>query len=135
MSASFFDSTFSPLAQALHVRAYRQEVLAGNIANADTPGYRARDLDFHRALEQELGNGGGTLQLIRTDPRQLTATGQDPISAYVGYRTGAAMGIAGNNVDLAQEENRFTGNSLAYETDLTILSQRIRQLQLAIKGS
>lgn len=135
MSTSFWDNAFSPLTQAMHVRAFRQELLAGNIANANTPGYRARDLDFGRALAGELGNGVGELELRRTNSRQLAGNGNDPLSSFVGYRTGVPMGIAGNNVDLSQEENRFTSNALAYEVDLKFLSQRISQLKLAIKGS
>lgn len=135
MSLSFFGSSFTPLAQAMHVRAFRQEVLAGNIANADTPGYRARDLSFHQALVSELDGGGDTLALRRTNSRQFPVTSGDPLAAFVEYRTGGAMGIDGNNVDLSGEESQFTSNALDYEADLAFLTQRIKQLQLAIKGN
>jgi len=135
MTTSMFDSAFAPLAQALRVRAERQQVLASNIANVDTPGYRARDIDFRAAMEAELGGGTGALPLRRTEPRQLPAGTSDPLAPFIGYRTGQPMGIDGNNVTLSREESRFTNNALAYRADLTFLSGRIKGLKTAITGN
>ncbi len=135
MTVSLLDAVFRPLAPALELRAYRQGLLAANIANADTPNYKARDLDFARTLAAERNGGGGTLALRRTQPGQLPGLGTNPEAAFVGYRTGQAMGIDGNNVDLAQAEARFSANALAYEADLTFLIGRIKTLRLAIRGS
>ncbi len=119
----------------MQVRAFRQELLAGNIANADTPGYRARDINFKAALEAEMRGAGASLPLLRDNPRQFSGAPTNPLDSFVGYRTGGAMGIDGNNVNLSQEEARFTSNALGYEADLTFLTHRINALKLAIKGN
>jgi len=135
MAPSLFDSAFSPLSQALRVRAERQQVLAGNIANADTPGYRARDVDFGAAMAAEMGGSSGALPLRRTSPRHLAGASGDNLAPFIGYRTGGTMGIDGNNVDLAREDTRFTSNALAYRADLSFLHGRIQGLKMAITGS
>lgn len=135
MVPSLFDSAFTPLAQALQVRAERQQVLAGNIANVDTPGYRARDIDFRAAMAAELAGTAGSLNLRRTESRQLPGIQTDGLAPFIAYRTGLSMGIDGNNVELAREEARFTANALAYQADLKFLSGRIRNLRQAITGN
>ncbi len=135
MVPSLFNSVFTPLAQALQVRAERQQVLAGNIANVDTPGYRARDINFRAAMAAELAGTEGTLSLRRTESRQLPGMQSDGLAPFIAYRTNLPMGIDGNNVDLAREEARFTANALAYQADLKFLSGRIRNLRRAITGN
>lgn len=135
MAPALFDSVFTPLAQALQVRSERQQVLAGNIANVDTPGYRARDIDFHAAMAAELAGTEGGLNLRRTESRQLPGMQSDGLAPFIAYRTDLPMGIDGNNVDLAREEARFTANALAYQADLKFLSSRIRNLRQAITGN
>lgn len=133
--SSILDQAFTPLAQALELRAYRQQILASNIANADTPGYRAKDLNFRAALAAETGGPNKALPLRRNDPRQIAGGSSTAPTQYVGYRSGQPMGIDGNNVDLANEEARFSRNAIAYEADLSFLSGQIKELQLAIKGN
>lgn len=135
MTPSLFDAAFAPLAQALQVRAERQQVLAGNIANVDTPGYRVRDIDFRAAMAAELAGTEGGLNLRRTESRQLPGIQSDGLAPFISYRTDLPMGIDGNNVDLAHEEARFTANALAYQADLKFLSSRIRNLRQAITGN
>ncbi len=98
--------------QALRVRSLRQEVLAGNIANADTPGYRARELSF----EEAMGNADAQMQTM------------------VRERVGAAPNQDGNTVSIDQERNAFLENALRYEVSLTLVNNQLRGLMSAVEG-
>lgn len=100
--------------EALVLRARRQQVLAGNIANADTPGYKALDFDFARALESATRRPGAELRLT-------------PVAA-------AQPAADGNSVDMDAERARFADNAVRYEAALRALNGQIRTLLDAIKG-
>jgi flagellar basal-body rod protein FlgB len=121
-------------AQALDLLAQRQKVLAGNIANADTPGYQARDFDFSQALAQARGQAGGTAV---TDARHLQASGA-PASAGsrpdVLYRTADQPALDGNTVDLDRERAHFADNALRYEATLRFINHDVRTQLSAITG-
>ncbi len=132
---SLLDRSFAPLQQALDLRAYRQQLLAANIANADTPGYKATDLHFAQALQSALAGQPGSLPLKTDQSGQLQAAGAPPsAAAFVGYRQGNQQGLDGNTVDMNHEQAAFASNSINYEADLTMLTQRIRNLSAAITG-
>jgi flagellar basal-body rod protein FlgB len=122
--------------QALRVRDQRQQVLASNIANADTPNYKARDLDFKAALQGALQGapaaGGATL--ATTAPGHLAA--QPGLAAEAGllYRTPAQGSVDGNTVDMDSERAAFADNAIHYEFNLTRISQQIKSLMAAIQG-
>ncbi|WP_300341839.1 flagellar basal body rod protein FlgB [Accumulibacter sp.] len=120
--------------QALSLRANRQQVLAGNIANADTPHYQARDFDFSAALQNAVsGRSGGSLQLATTSPRHTPgAAGTSPVTLM--YRQPTQASADGNTVDMDVERAQFAENAFFYEAGLTFLSGRIRTLQTAIQG-
>lgn len=102
--------------EALVLRARRQQVLAGNIANADTPGYRAVDFDFARALESATRRPG-TVPQVRLTPLAAVQPAAD-----------------GNSVDMDAERARFADNAVRYEAALRALNGQIRTLLDAIKG-
>jgi flagellar basal-body rod protein FlgB len=122
--------------QALRVRDQRQQVLASNIANADTPNYKARDLDFKTALQGALqaapAADGATL--AATAPGHLS--GKPGLAAEAGllYRTPAQGSVDGNTVDLDAERAAFADNAIHYEFNLTRLTQQIKGLMAAIQG-
>lgn len=131
------DPFFATRALALDLRAQRSETLASNIANADTPGYKARDFDFAAVFEAALKRGGsvaGPLTLTRTSPRHLGGLPGSHSAPELQYRIPAQASIDGNTVELDSELGQFTDNALHYQADLTFLSQQIRGLQLAITG-
>ncbi|MHB1354121.1 MAG: flagellar basal body rod protein FlgB [Thiobacillus sp.] len=120
--------------QALRVRDQRQQVLASNIANADTPNYKARDLDFKAALQGALqGTQTGGTALATTAPGHLAgkAGGAD---AGLLYRTPAQGSVDGNTVDVDAERAAFAENAIQYEFNLTRLNQQIKGLLAAIQG-
>jgi len=122
--------------QALRVRDQRQQVLASNIANADTPDYKARDLDFKSALQGALKAApvAGGVMLATTTPGHLG--GKPGLAADAGllYRTPAQGSVDGNTVDMDAERAAFADNAVHYEFNLTRLSQQIKGLLSVIQG-
>ena len=120
---------------ALGVRATRQQTLAANIANADTPHYKARDVDFRGALEAAMGGRlGGPVELARTSARHIEAKGDASMDASLKYRTETQSSVDGNTVDMDVERAAFAENSVQYEALLTFISGRLRTMQNAIQG-
>ncbi|NLC37013.1 MAG: flagellar basal body rod protein FlgB [Alcaligenaceae bacterium] len=118
----------------LQLRQQRQEVLSANIANADTPHYKARDFDFTKALEEAMG-GGGSLRLPATE-LNLTSARHIPGSAGAGkgtadllYRQPFQPSLDGNTVDMDVERVQFADNTARYQADLSIISARMRSLR------
>ncbi|WP_297526593.1 flagellar basal body rod protein FlgB [Thiohalobacter sp.] len=126
-----FDSALGPLPQALKLRARRTEVLASNLANADTPNYKARDIDFRAAFDQAQG---------RRLAMRVTQPGHIPLGepAYGGaplkFRVPSQPSLDGNTVDSQVEQAAFSENAVRYQATLTFLSGRIKGLKAAIKG-
>lgn len=117
--------------EALNLRAQRQEILAANIANADTPGYQARDIDFSSELNKALTQGrasGNSLSLTTTSARHIPgATFTAPASELL-YRVPDQPALDGNTVDMDRERTQFAENSLQYQTDLTVLGGQIKNM-------
>jgi len=115
--------------QALSLRARRNEVLANNIANADTPRFKARDLDFRQALNEQ----GAKVRLVRTDPRHIPARASGP-SGDILYRVPMQPALDGNTVEADVEQAAFAENAIQYQASLMFLSGRISGLRSAIRG-
>lgn len=131
---SKLDNAFSSPQQALGLRAYRQQVLAGNIANADTPNYKARDFDFATALKEAAsGRSGGNLPLATTSPRHLTG-GIEAGPTRLMYRTPAQASLDGNTVEMDAERAQFSDNAVQYEAGLTFITNQIKMLMAATQG-
>jgi len=122
-------------AQALDLRARRSEVLASNIANADTPGYKARDFDFAAQLRAAMGGadtGHGAIAMQRTSPRHLGGSPSASPAVDLKYRVPAQSSIDGNTVETETELAQFSDNALHYQADIAFLSSQIRMLQAAV---
>ncbi len=130
------DDMLSFNTQALRVREQRQQVLASNIANADTPNYKARDLDFKTALQSALqgtpANGGTTL--ATTAPGHLAGNPGAAGEAGLLYRTPAQGSVDGNTVNMDAERAAFADNAVHYEFNLTRITQQIKTMMAAIQG-
>lgn len=120
---------------ALSIRGQRQQMIASNIANADTPNYKARDIDFSTAMNNVLQRNAGQTpsELAKTAPQHLDTQGAVGGSPQL-YRTTVQGNIDGNTVDMDVERNQFTDNALRYEASLTILNMQIRNMLSAIQG-
>lgn len=122
--------------QALHIREQRQQVLASNIANGDTPNYKARDLDFKAALQGALQASptAGGVALATTTAGQLSGNPAVTADAGLLYRTPAQGSVDGNTVDMDAERAAFADNSVHYEFNLNRISQQIKNMLAVIQG-
>ncbi len=121
--------------EALNLRAQRQEVLAANIAHADTPNYKARDFDFASRLSQavEQGRAAQSVTLSATSARHLQAEASAMPDADLLYRVPSQSSIDGNTVEMDAERINFADNALRYEANLTVLSAKIKSLLSAVQ--
>ncbi len=118
--------------QALAVFNRRSEVLAANLANADTPGYKARDIDFRALLSGALG-GQQRLPLTVTRPGHIQA-GNDRIGGELLYRVPHQPALDGNTVEAAEEQVRFSENAMRYLAEVRFAGGKVRSIKQAIKG-
>ncbi len=120
-------------ATALKLRSQRTELLAKNLANADTPNYRARDIDFKAAMAQAT-QSEGTMQLATTSAGHLSTAGANAAEPQLKYRVPLAPALDGNTVDPQLEQAAFAENAVHYQSTLTLLSAKFRNLMTAITG-
>ena len=115
-------------ADALVLRERRNNVLASNIANAATPGFKARDIDFASALDRAQGVGN----LRASDDQHFTVGGG--LAQGLGYRQNLNPALDGNTVELAVEQMEYSENTQRYQATLTLLNRKIAGLNQAIRG-
>lgn len=135
---------------ALSLRSTRQQVLASNIANADTPNYKARDIDFASALKNALGKAAGSTPAVpspqaasplkTTSALHLQGAAKAPSDVLADgtpllYRKPAQGSVDANTVDMDVERNQFADNALRYEAGITFLNAQIRGMQTAVQGA
>ena len=152
------DNEFRFHQSALALRAERQQLLASNIANADTPNFKARDIDFRKALQQALGSGSGPASavssagsgtqltstssslaaaLLASHPAHLTSTlaaGSTASGADLLYRAPRQDSIDGNTVELDAERAQFADNAVRYEASISAVNGKLKSLLAAISG-
>jgi flagellar basal-body rod protein FlgB len=131
--------------QALTLEAKRNELLAANLANVDTPNYKARDIDFKAALSaasassSSSGSSGMTLKpgnaSASAAASSTTGISSDGNAAQAAYRVPMAPSLDGNTVDEQLEQSAFAENSVRYQATLTFLNNALRGLMTAITGS
>jgi flagellar basal-body rod protein FlgB len=131
------DSYLGVQQDALNVQSKRMEVLAKNLANVDTPNYKAQDIDFRAALAQA-GSAGASLQMANTGSGQSIGTaganGEVDLSSALKYRTPLAPSLDGNTVDAQMEQAAFAENTVRYQATLTFLTGSLKDLMTAITG-
>jgi flagellar basal-body rod protein FlgB len=140
---SSLDQLFAFNQAALQLRTQRQSVLASNIANADTPNYKARDFNFQEALASATGNAvqkpGGApsaLKLTLSSTQHISQGSAKPAStdAPLLYRASNQPSIDGNTVDLDVERAQFADNAMRYQATAQFISGQVRSMLLAING-
>ncbi len=121
-------------AQSLVVQSKRLQTLAANIANADTPNYKARDLDF-RSILNKVADTGATATMTKTQPTHLDAPVIDAdVDTGVKYRQPLGPSLDGNTVDMQLEQSSFAEASVRYQSSLAFATDTFRGLMLAITG-
>ncbi len=129
------DKMLSIYPDALRLRAKRTELLAANIANADTPGYKARDIDFNAAMQQASKQGGGGLKT--THPGHIQGGGHAGANAFddfVRFRVPQQPSLDGNTVESHVEQAKFAEHAIEYQLTLKNLQGRFKSVTDAIKG-
>ncbi|WP_108812574.1 flagellar basal body rod protein FlgB [Sphingorhabdus sp. Alg231-15] len=112
------DQIFALNGGALQLRSQRLNMLASNIANASTPGYKAKDLDFDRAMQQ--AQNGSSIDTAMND--------------HTGFRVPLQPSLDGNTVELSVEQTLFAENAIQYRTTLSFLNGQVASMKRALKG-
>ncbi len=125
------DKALGALPDHLSLYGKRSSLLASNLANADTPGFKARDIDFERALQRA---GSNQLAMKTTHRSHLGGPASSDSDPELLYRVPTQPSLDGNTVDSQVEQAQFAENALRYQSTLTFLNGKFRGLRLAIKG-
>jgi len=127
---------------ALSIRTERMEVISGNLANANTPGYKAKDIDFNKAMQSALRESAGgastrsTGGLVRTNDRHISGNSTSVAANFdMQYRIPTQPDTGdGNTVEVQAERNRFLDNGLRYQASLEFLNGKIKGMKKALSS-
>ena len=131
---TLFDNSIQFHQTALNLQAQRQQLLASNIANADTPNYKARDIDFRAALQGALTGAQERVALATTQPGHHGSGPDTLLQQLTGYRTELQSAVDGNTVSMDVERAAFAENALHYEASVTFINGMLRSMNTAITG-
>jgi flagellar basal-body rod protein FlgB len=126
-----FGNIFGIHEQALLLHGQRLGVLAANLANADTPGFKARDIDFSAVLSQ---SGETALPLQVTHAAHIALSDADSAAGELKYRNPYQASLDGNTVEMPVEQAAFAENNVRAQASLNFINLRIAELQFAIAG-
>lgn len=129
-----FDRALGLHEKALSFRADRAEVLANNIANADTPNFKARDLDFASVLEAQQSGADQAFQAKQTHSRHMAMEGFIDQAAGLRYRIASQPSIDGNTVDTQVEQAKYAQNAIDFQASFTFLNSKFKGLMTALRG-
>lgn len=127
-----FESALGIHEKALHIRAKRAEVLANNLTNADTPGFKARDIDFKSILRGQMS--ASSQRMVATNSRHFSAGAADMVSPELLYRNPLQPSLDGNTVEEQVEMSRFAQNTMDFQASFQMLNGKFKGLKNAIKG-
>ena len=134
MSISF-DKALGIHEKALGFRAQRAEVLANNIANADTPNYKARDLEFSSVLAAQAAKSQqGSFGVNLTDEKHIAAEGLEIADPSLRFRTPHHASLDQNTVDLQIEQSTYAENAIDFQASFTLLNSKFKGLMSALRG-
>lgn len=130
------ESIFGIHEQALHVRTQRAEILANNLANADTPNFKAQDIDFRKALQDASGEmaGGFQTEMKKTNPGHIDGDGFTSTSRYLMYRQSTQPSLDGNTVETHIEKAQFMENAMQQQATLEFINGKISGIRGALRG-
>lgn len=128
--------SLSVLSQAMDLRTQRHQVLASNIANADTPQYKARDFSFQDAMQNAMTGRteAGGLALATTSNGHLQGGGTNGAAA-MKFRTETQSAVDGNTVDMDVERSQITENALQYQILTQLISEKFKGIRSAMSST
>jgi flagellar basal-body rod protein FlgB len=118
---------------ALQLREARQELIASNIANADTPNFQARDIDFSSALKNALNGNSRSVPLATSASQHMAGSSDAPLGAPLLYRSVVQPSADGNTVDMNVERAQFAENTIRHEASLRFVTQQIKDILTALQ--
>lgn len=118
---------------ALSLRTSRQELLSSNIANADTPNFKAKDIDFTSVLRDAVSSSTKTQSLTTTSAMHINPGAGNIVNSQTLYRVPQQPSADGNTVEMDTERTNFAENSLKYDASITFVSNQIRNLLSALQ--
>ncbi len=124
-----FDQTMEGIQRAMDIQFRRHAVLTSNVANAETPNYRAREVDFAGELQRAFGTNEATVN--KTDARHLDLA--ETSMSHVTFDNSGAMGADGNNVDLDLTMGKISSNGRAYDSAANLLGQKFKMLRTFVR--
>lgn len=131
MGNSGFDPTIGALNTSMNLRLLNQNIISSNIANADTPGYKAKAVEFEGALRSALG-AGEELPMRETDPRHIVPRSTDAVDPEIYEEQNGVESLDGNTVDRAAEMAKLSENQLLYDASAEMLKRKLGMLRYAI---
>ena len=131
---TLFDRQIQFHQTALNLQAHRQQLIASNIANADTPNYKAKDVDFRAVLQGALKASNSGVPLATTQSGHIQGGGAPTLEALTGYRSELQSAVDGNTVNMDVERAAFAENALRYEASVTFINGMLRSMNTAITG-
>ena len=131
---TLFDRQIQFHQTALNLQAHRQQLIASNIANADTPNYKAKGVDFGAALQGALKAANSAVPLSTTQSGHIQGGGAPTLEGLTGYRAELQSAVDGNTVNMDVERAAFAENALHYEASVTFINGMLRSMNTAITG-
>ncbi len=128
---SGFDPTIGALNTSLNLRLVNQNLISSNIANADTPGYKAKTMEFESALRDALAVDGDQ-QMEASDPRHIVHRSTDPVEPEIYDDPNGVESLDGNTVDRAEQMAKLAENQLMYDASAEMLKRKLGMLKYAI---
>lgn len=130
------EQSISVLSQAMNLRTQRHEVLASNIANADTPNYKARDFSFETAMQSAMAGRGdvGRVDLAKTSAGHIAGSGAGSSAAFK-FRAETQSAVDGNTVDMDVERAQITENAMQYQILTQLISNKFQGIRSALAST
>ena len=130
------EQSISVFSQALNLRTQRHQVLASNVANADTPNYKARDFSFEMAMQNAMAGRGdvGRVDLARTSGGHIEGSGAGGSAAFK-YRSETQSAVDGNTVDMDVERAQITENAMQYQILTQLISNKFQGIRSALAST
>ncbi|TYL49383.1 flagellar basal body rod protein FlgB [Marinomonas sp. IMCC 4694] len=126
-----FASAFAGYDKTLQFRSDRASVLANNIANADTPNFKARDISF----DSMLSNESSKLSMVGTNSKHISGHGASGEPEGLFFRNATQPSLDGNTVDMQREQAEYAQNSMQFDTSFMLLDRKINGMRKALTGN
>lgn len=131
MSDGLLDPTIGALNTSLNLRLVNQNVISSNIANADTPGYKAQAMEFESAFRSAL-NAGQPLPMETTDPGHIAPRETDPVAPEIYDDPNGVESLDGNTVNRSEQMSKMAENQLMYDSSVEMMKRKLGMLKYAI---